>query len=375
MHITLHLTTGCNMSCGYCYSPPNQRNDMSQETAFRSIDFITENYPINTGIIFFGGEPLLKKELIKETIAYCKTKEKNHNAYFHYKITTNGILLDADFMEYANEVNLQVAMSIDGNEKAHNTFRKSKEGKSTFEIVNEKIDILLHYQPYAKALMTVSPETLIHFSDSVDYLLNRGFKYIIVSLNYAGNWADDHIKELKKQYEKIATLYEKWILNEKKFYFSPFEMKLASHIRSENFECNQCHLAIKQLAFAHDGSIYPCVQFVKDGISNKTYCIGSVETEINVSKQTRLNIDSKKQTELCSTCDYNPRCNNKCSCLNWQLTGALNQISPIVCETERVLIPVVDALGERLYKKGAAMFIQKHYNAVYPIISMIEDMN
>ncbi|NWJ50661.1 MAG: radical SAM protein [Bacteroidetes bacterium] len=375
MHITLHLTTGCNMSCGYCYSPPNQRNDMSQETAFRSIDFITENYPINTGIIFFGGEPLLKKKLIKETITYCKTKEKSHNAYFHYKITTNGILLDADFMEYANKVNLQVAMSIDGNEKAHNTFRKSKEGKSTFEIVNEKIDILLHYQPYAKALMTVSPETLIHFSDSVDYLLNRGFKYIIVSLNYAVNWADDHIKELKKQYEKIATLYEKWILNEKKFYFSPFEMKLASHIRSENFECNQCHLAIKQLAFAHDGSIYPCVQFVKDGISNKTYCIGSVETEIDVSKQTRLNIDSKKQTELCSTCDYNPRCNNKCSCLNWQLTGTLNQISPIVCETERVLIPVVDALGERLYKKGAAMFIQKHYNAVYPIISMIEDMN
>jgi uncharacterized radical SAM superfamily Fe-S cluster-containing enzyme len=75
---------------------------MTQETAFQSIDFIADQYPINTGIIFFGGEPLLKKDLIKETIAYCKSKEKSQEAYFHYKVTTNGILLDEAFLEYAN---------------------------------------------------------------------------------------------------------------------------------------------------------------------------------------------------------------------------------------------------------------------------------
>jgi len=375
MHITLHITTGCNMSCGYCYSSPKGRNDMTPETAFQSIDFIADKYPINTGIIFFGGEPLLKKNLIKETISYCESKEKNQEAYFHYKVTTNGILLDKSFLEYANSVNLQVAMSIDGVGKAHDRFRVFPDGKSTFEIVADKIDLLLKHQPYAKALMTVNPETVNHFSDSVEFLVGRGFKYIIVSLNYAGAWNDDHIKEIKKQYQKIAKLYEKWILQEKKFYFSPFEMKLASHISQDNMECYQCDFAQKQIAIAHDGTIYPCVQFVQDGISNRAYSIGSITTGIEMGMQKKLYDDSKEQTALCSECDYNTRCNNKCTCLNWQTTGTLNQISPVVCETERVLIPIVDAMGERLYKKGAAMFIQKHYNAVYPIISMIEDMH
>lgn len=370
MHVTLHITTGCNMSCGYCYSPPINRNDMSQMVAFQSIDFISEQYTTNTGIIFFGGEPLLKKDLIKETIEYSKTKPD----YFHYKVTTNGLLLDSDFLEYANSVGLQVSISVDGNREAHNTFRRFPDGKPTFDLLKDKIELLLKYQPYAKSLMTVSPETVKYYSESVDYLLNLGFRYIIVSLNYAGNWTDESLQELKRQYNKISSLYEKYILKEKKFYFSPFEMKLASHIRQNNFECYQCHLAQKQISIAYNGLIYPCVQFVKDGNSNREYSIGSISSGIDMIKQKQIYLESKEQDANCMECDYNPRCNNKCSCLSWQLTGELNKVTPILCETERILIPIVDKLGERLYKEGSAMFIQKHYNAVYPILSMIEDL-
>jgi len=370
MHITLHITTGCNLFCKYCYSPPEKRFDMSKETAFKSIDYIAKNCPTNTGIIFFGGEPLLQKELIQETIAYAETKSD----YYHYKVTTNGLLLDEAFMQYAHSANLQVSISIDGNEQAHNTFRQFPDGQPTFHILQEKIQLLLKYQPYSKVLMTVTPQTVSHYSDSIAYLVKCGFKYIIVSLNYAGNWTDNSLKELKKQYNTISKLYEKLILEEKKVYFSPFEMKLASHIRQSNFECYQCHLAQKQIAIAHDGKIYPCVQFVKDGISNTDYAIGTVFDGIDVARQKQLYADSKQPDANCIDCGYNPRCNNKCSCLSWQLTGELNKVTPTLCETERILIPIVDRLGERLYKKNAAMFIQKHYNAVYPILSMLEDM-
>lgn len=371
MHVTLHITTGCNLNCQYCYSPPTSRNDMSQQTAFQSIDFISENYPVNTGIIFFGGEPLLKKDLIRDVIEYSRTK----SGYFHYKVTTNGILLDSDFLEYANKSNLQVSISVDGNEQAHNTFRKFPNGEATFDILNQKIDLLLHYQPYAKALMTVSPETLVYYADSVEFLLKKGFKYLVVSLDFSSkNWNEQSLKELKRQYELISKIYETHILNEEKFYFSPFEMKLASHIRKNNFECYQCHLAQKQISVAFDGLIYPCVQFVKDGISNREYAIGSVVKGIDSGIQNQMYQESKIQMDNCLKCDYNPRCNNKCSCLSWQLTGTINQVSPVVCETERILIPIADKLGEKLFKKASPMFIQKHYNAVYPILSMIEDM-
>jgi uncharacterized protein len=345
---------------------------MSLQTAFQSIDFIANNYPVNTGIIFFGGEPLLKKDLIKQTIEYSKTKSN----YFHYKVTTNGILLDEEFLKYANKAGLQISVSIDGNEKAHNTFRKFPDGKTTFKILDEKTDLLLHYQPYAKVLMTVSPETLIHYADSVEFLLQKGFKYIVVSLDFSsGNWNDSYLKELKRQYERISKIYETHTLDEKKFYFSPFEMKLASHIRQNNFECYQCHLAKKQISIAFDGLIYPCVQFVKDGVSNKEYAIGSVAEGINSNLQNQLYQASKTQPQVCLDCDYNPRCNNKCSCLSWQLTGKLNQVSPVVCESERILIPVVDKLGEKLFGRKSSMFIQKHYNAAYPILSMLEDLH
>lgn len=370
MHVTLHITSGCNMSCRYCYSPPSIRNDMSKETAFKSIDFIAANYPTNTGIIFFGGEPLLKKDLIKESISYSKLK----SSYYHYKVTTNGLLLDEEFLKYANKENLQISISIDGNEKAHDTFRRYSDGTPTYKELEPKFKLLLKFQPYAKCLMTVSPETVSYYSDSVEHLFDSGFKYLIVSLNYAGHWTDKSLNELKKQYNKISALYEKLIMKEKKFYFSPFEMKLASHIRQNNFECYQCHLAQKQISVAHDGRIYPCVQFVKDGISNVEYSIGSVQEGINLNFQRKMYSESKKQDINCLECDYNSRCNNKCSCLSYQLTGELNKVTPIICETERILIPIVDKLGERLYRKGSNLFIQKHYNSIYPILSMIEDM-
>ena len=372
MHISLHITTGCNMSCKYCYSPPTERFDMPEEVAFQSIDFIEENYPTNTGIIFFGGEPLLKKNLIQETIAYANKKTN----YYHYKVSTNGLLLDESFLVYANSVNLQISISIDGNEQAHDTFRHFADGQPTFKAIEKKIALLLKYQPYAKCLMTISPETVIYYADSIEYLVKCGFKYLIISLNYAGDWSDTSLKILKKQYLMISKFYEKLIMEERKVYISPFEMKLASHIRQHNYECYQCHLAKEQISIAHDGKIYPCVQFVKDGISNTNYSIGSVYSGMDTTLQKQMYADSKKQDAnvKCMECVYNQRCNNKCSCLSWQLTGSLNKVSPIVCESERILIPIVDRLGERLYRKGAKMFIQKHYNAVYPILSMIEDM-
>ena len=374
MHFTLHITTGCNMRCGYCYSPPVKRMDMTEETARQAVDFAAKMNPVNAGIIFFGGEPLLKKDLIKSTIEYCEKLQKEYRGMFHYKVSTNGTLLDEEFLEFADKSRLQVALSTDGIKPAHDKHRRTQAGEGTFDIVSSKIDLLLKKQPYANALVTISPETLPHYADSVEFLINRGFKYLIVSLNYAGDWKDHHLKELKKQYQKLAKLYEKWTLAQKKFYFSPFEVKFASHIKGEDSLCHRCHLGMKQVSVAPDGDIYPCVQFVGDSVSNKDFSIGNVWDGINENKRRILYDHSRELNEACEDCAIRERCNNTCSCLNWQTTGSIIEISPVLCETERLLVPIVDKLGDRLYKKKAPMFIQKHYNTVYPILSLLDDV-
>ena len=122
----------------------------------------------------------------------------------------------------------------------------------------------------------------------MEFLIDRGFKYIIASLNYAGAWTDDSLKELSRQYKQLARYYEQLTLKEHKFYFSPFEMKLATHIKGKDINCYRCALAQRQISVAPDGTIYPCVQFVQDGVSNKEFGIGDVVNGIDESKRMAL---------------------------------------------------------------------------------------
>jgi uncharacterized protein len=348
---------------------------MTRETMYNVIEFIAANMPFNTGIIFFGGEPLLKKQLIAEALRRFQLVQDAQQTLYHFKMTTNGLLLDEEFLDMANKAGLGVSMSLDGIREAHDLHRVSAGNKSTFDIVEQKLELLLRFQPYAKVLITISPDTVEYYARSFEYLIGKGCRYIVASLDYSADWQDDDIQRLKKAYKVIAKLYEKYIYEERKFYFSPFDMKFTNHIKKENIECFNCHLGKKQISIAPNGDIYPCVQFVKDGVSNTAFKIGDVKTGFDEKKREELYKISKTENEACSRCAYNGRCNHTCSCLNWQLTGNISELSPKICESERALIEVADSLGETLYKKKAPMFIQKNYNAVYPIISMIEDKN
>lgn len=374
MHVTLHTTTGCTMRCAYCYAPESERQDMSEATARAAVDFAARCNPHNAGIIFFGGEPLLRRDLIESTIAYCRELERAHAWAFHYKITTNGMLLDEDFLEFAARCGMCVAISCDGVREAHNMHRRTKDGRGTFDALMPKLELLLRHQPYANAYMTVTPETVQYYEESVRFLLDTGFRYVIASLNYAGNWTDAHVAELARQYRALAKLYEKLTDRQHKFYFSPFETRLASHIRGEDENCHRCALGLRQVSIAPDGAIYPCVQFVQDGVSNTQWALGHVQTGVDESKRMEIYLESRRRPAECGACALNGRCNNDCSCLNWQTTGVIHQVSPVLCETERVIFPIVDRLGNRLFRRRAPMFIQKHYNAAYPLLSLIDDM-
>jgi uncharacterized protein len=375
VHVTLHITTGCNMRCNYCYSPPLNRIDMTEDIANRAVEYANEISNGNTGVIFFGGEPLLRKDIIRSTIDKCKKMELNTGSSFHYKVTTNGLLLSRSFLEYANSVGLVVALSIDGIQEANDRHRIMADGSGTFAQIEEKAKLLLEYQPYAMALVVVNPDTVEFYADSVKYLYDVGFRYLVVSLNYAGPWDDRSMLSLKRQYKVLARMYMEMTLEERKFYFSPFEVKLASHIKGADALCNRCILGKRQVSVAPDGMIYPCVQFVKDGVSNREFGIGNVWDGLNEEKRNRLYELSLERSEVCKECALNERCNNGCSCLNWQTTGKINGVSPVLCEHERMLFPIVDRLGEKLFKKKAPMFIQKHYNAIYPILSLIDDQS
>jgi uncharacterized protein len=347
---------------------------MTQDIVDKSIEFATKIGGTNIGIIFFGGEPLLKKDLILYAVEKCKAIEisNKYQSHYHFKITTNGLLLDEEFLEFSRTAGIAIGLSLDGAKAAHDANRKFPNGKGTFDFIAPKLDLLLKKQPYTKIFQVINPNNVEYYADSVNFFVEKGFKYIISSLNYDAEWTEKSLKELDNQYKKIAKRYKKWTLDERKFYFSPFEMKFATHIRGNADNQYGCKLSQRQISIAPDGLIYPCVQFVKDGISNKAFSIGNVWDGFNEMRTILLN-ESLTEKETCRECAIKTRCYNTCSCLNYQTTGMINAVSPLLCATERMLVPIVDALGAELYKVKAPMFIQKQYNTVYPLLSMLED--
>ena len=367
MHYTLHMTARCNLRCEYCYVN-HGGGDMTPETARAVVNLAGEGAK-RAGLIFFGGEPLLLRGLIKDTVAYARSRERKGGCRYFFKVTTNGLLLDDSFLDFAKSENLFIALSIDGLKEAHDAHRKDADGKGSFDRVADAARRLLAVKPYSPALMTIRPDTLPYYAAGVEALYSMGFSYVIASLDYSADWDEAHLPELEKQYERLAVMYEQKTLNEDKFYFSPFEVKISSHVNSRTYCHERCELGLRQMSVGPDGTLYPCVQFVGDA----AFALGDVRRGIDEEARKTLYSRNEAEKPGCDECAIRSRCNHYCACLNRQATGSIDEISPMLCAHERITLPIADKLAERLYSSGSAIFIQKQYNDFYPMLSLAED--
>jgi uncharacterized protein len=212
----------------------------------------------------------------------------------------------------------------------------------------------------------------MHLADSVSMLLDEGVRYLIVSLNYAADWNEHDFRVLMRQFRRLGRLYIQWTRSGRKFYLSPFDVKLSSHINRHCWQKERCELAVRQISVDPQGYLFPCVQFPQAGPDSE-WCIGHVSTGIDEAVRARIHQESEAEKAACSGCELNDRCHNTCGCLNWQATGRINEISPVLCRYEQMLTPIADRVGERLYRRRDPVFLHKHYNAAYPVLSLLED--
>jgi uncharacterized protein len=372
MHLTLHLTRDCNFSCDYCYAKPATPGLMSIEVGQKAVRLGLERNLGSCGIVFFGGEPLLVKDRIFELVEFGRKIEKAGEGRFHFKTTTNGLLLDEAFLEYACREDILIAMSFDGIKKAHDAHRKTNSKEGTFDLLLPRLRMLMKARPYSSVLMVINPDTVKYLEESVSFLLEEGVRYLIISLNYAGPWDEETMAILEEQYKKLAKLYVKWTKQGRKFYLSPFEVKIALHVKKDDADNLRCDLGMRQLSVDPEGYLYPCVQFTKTGPKSQ-WCIGDVDSGINAEAWSRIRQLGCGQKEPCIKCAINRRCLHTCACLNWQATGNANMVSPVLCRHEQMLVSIADQIAEKLYSQRNREFISKHYNDAYPLLSLLED--
>ncbi len=367
MNITLHLTNRCNLACKYCYVDKKYPTDMTLDIAKQAIDMGVLSSKDQMGISFFGGEPLIKKELIKEIVAYCEQIAEKKEIIFKYNLTTNGILLDEPFVFYAKEKKISIAISHDGIKEAHNTNRMDAGGNGSFDKVDDNCEVLLKHQPYASVILVITPNTVGSLYKGIVHLFNKGFRDLLVSFDYGAKWDEKSMKGLENQYNRLSTLYYQKSIENHKFYLEPFETKMASYIDNQRFKATRCILGKNQVSIAPDGNIYPCTQFINDPI----LLMGN--TSVGISRDISYLKDKEPKEEACTQCVIRDRCIHNCSCINKQATGDINKVSPVLCMHEQMIIRIADELASRLYKAKNEAFINKHYNKLYSAISAFED--
>jgi uncharacterized protein len=165
---------------------------------------------------------------------------------------------------------------------------------------------------------------------------------------------------LEQGYRQLAGFYLERVRAGDRFHLGVFDDKLKTHAHSPFRLGENCDFGAKKFSVAPDGRIFPCVQFISDKPDAQDYCIGDVKAGFNPNRD-RLIAENRRERSECAGCALNGRCSNYCGCLNWQLTGVVTRVPPVLCAHEQMLIPIADEIGNELWDERNRNFLSKHY--------------
>ena len=362
MNYTIHLTENCNLRCKYCYESnyySKENNEIDFENIKKIIDRDADKNTGNVTFTFYGGEPLLKKELIYKTISYISSL--NTNTKFRYSMTTNGTLLDDDFLKFLDKNPfVNISFSIDGTCESHNLNRIFENQKGSYELVEKNaINMLnkLSNKTNVVAMMVITKNNVQHLSKNIEHLYKIGFKQFNTLFNYSDDWSDDELSIISKELEKVSDFYYKKMMNGEDISVTIIDEKIRTHV-DEKYNCNNdCILKKNDVNVGIDGKFYFCMQFVY----NSDFVMGDCTNGIDEIAQKKILSSLGIEIEECKNCAIRKRCKHQCPCKNYISTHDVNGLSPFVCELERIAIDVADRLAEKLYKSNSQIFTRKFY--------------
>lgn len=341
--LCLHIAHDCNLACRYCFAEEGEyhgrRAMMSYEVGKQALDFLIANSGSrkNLEVDFFGGEPLMNWKVVKDLVAYGRSQEKIHNKHFRFTLTTNGVLLNDEIMEFANKEMDNVVLSIDGRREVHDFMRPFRKGAGSYELVVPKFqkfaDSRGQKRYYARGTFT---RHNLDFSRDVLHLADLGFEQISVEPvvadekeAYALQWED--VPKICEEYDKLAKEIIKREKEGRGFNFFHFMIDLTGGPCVYK-RLSGCGSGTEYLAVTPWGDLYPCHQFVGE----EKFLMGNVwdgvqKPEIR-DEFKECNVYAKDKCRECFARFY---CSGGCAANSYNFHGSINDVYDLGCELQR----------------------------------------
>ena len=341
--LCLHIAHDCNLACKYCFAEEGEyhgrRALMSFEVGKKALDFLIANSGSrrNLEVDFFGGEPLMNWQVVKDLVAYGREQEKKYDKHFRFTLTTNGVLLNDEIQEFLNKEMDNVVLSLDGRKEVNDAMRPFRNGKGSYDLIVPKFQKLADSRDqiryYVRGTFT---RNNLDFSKDVMHFADLGFKQMSIE-PVVGDETDPYairkedLPQIFDEYDKLAQYMIQREKEGKGFNFFHFMIDL------EGGPCiakrlSGCGSGTEYLAVTPWGDFYPCHQFVGD----EDFLMGNVDegiTKPEIAEAFRgCNVYSK---EKCRNCFAKFYCSGGCMANAYHFEGSLNEAYDIGCEMER----------------------------------------
>ena len=336
----LHVAHTCNLNCGYCFASQGkyhgERAIMSLETGKKALDFLIAHSGTrhNLEVDFFGGEPLMNWDVCKELVKYAREQEKIHNKNFRFTLTTNGMLIDDDVIDFCNKEMSNVVLSLDGRKEIHDRCRVDYNGVGSYEKIVPKFQELVRRRGgkdyYMRGTFT---HANTDFTNDIFHMADLGFtelsmEPVVCDPSDPSALTAEDMPVLFEQYEILAKEMVKRKKEGRPFTFYHYMLDL-KHGPCIYKRISGCGSGTEYVAVTPTGDIYPCHQFVGD----PKYLLGNLDEGItNTEVQDQFKFCNAYARPDCKDCWAKLYCSGGCAANSYHATGKITGIYEYGCE-------------------------------------------
>ena len=341
--LCLHIAHDCNLACRYCFAEEGEyhgrRALMSYEVGKKALDFLIANSGNrqHLEVDFFGGEPLMNWDVVKRLVEYGRSQENEHNKKFRFTLTTNGVLLNDEIMEFCNKEMSNVVLSLDGRKEVNDHMRPFRNGKGSYDLIVPKFQKFAELRGdkdyFVRGTFT---NKNLDFGEDVLHYADLGFKKMSMEPVVAEPTEDYAIREedlpqILAEYDRLAAEYVKRHKEGRGFTFFHFmvDLKQGPCVAKR---LSGCGSGTEYLAVTPWGDLYPCHQFV----GKEEFLLGNVDTGVtNTAIRDEFKLCNVYAKEKCKDCFARFYCSGGCAANSYNFHKSITDAYDIGCKMQK----------------------------------------